>query len=869
MTHKRFFLRVLTLFGVVLSVLIFTMAMLTLVRAEGADALITIVKEPDQTVVSGSTAAFTITIINTGDVTLTNVTVADAQVSDCNRTFGSLLVEESASYTCAAADVVNSFTNSATVTGTQPAGPDVTDADTAVVTVINPDVQIAKTPDTQIVVSGSAVTFTIAVTNTGDATLTNVMVTDGEAPNCDAGPVTLGVDQSWSYSCTADNVLADFTNTALVAGTPPAGPDVSDSDTAFVDVVNPGIEIAKTPDSQTVLYDSTVTFTIAVANTGDVPLANVIVTDTLAPDCAQAVGVLAVGGDHTYTCTVANVVADFTNTAIVTGTPPVGADVNNSDTAFVDVIGPDIEIAKTPDMQTVASGSSVSFNIAVTNTGDVPLTNVTVSDAQAPNCVRVGGQLPNLAPGGSTSYGCTLANVTDGFINSAVASGTPPVVGDVTDADAAMVKLDDTQDCPDHMIAYWKLDETSGTTYDDFYDGHDGQCAGSCPIPVTGHVNGGQAFNGSNTGIDVPAVPGDDSFNWDVDDSFSIEFWMKADSAGSCSHGNEVIVGRDDGSDSQLHWWVGIGCWAGGRAAFVLRDNEGDIGVVVGTTDLTDGSWYHIVAVRDASTNRIRIYVNGTEEAAESVSYSAGFGSPTAALNIGWLDLESLGFRFDGVVDEIALYDRALPTDEIRQHRNEGLVGRWYCEEVGTFAPLIVSAPVTEATVGRPYVYDVEAAGNPSPAYTLVVSPSGMTIDPGTGLISWMPTIAQEGNHGVEVEASNSEGTDTQSFAIAVHEGTICPADMIAYWKLGETSGTTYDDFFDGHDGMCAGQCPTPATGYVNGGQEFNGSDTGVGVPADEEAPVLETKSLSAGTTVRPACTGGLDVRMVVKLPST
>jgi len=198
-------------------------------------------------------------------------------------------------------------------------------------------------------------------------------------------------------------------------------------------------------------------------------------------------------------------------------------------------------------VQTVASGTTVTFTIIVTNTGDVTLTNVAVSDTQAPNCAA---SLGTLAADDSASYECTLPNVTDGFINSATVAGTPPVGEDVTDADAAKVKLDEAQ------TSYWKLDETSGITYDDFYDGHDGECAGQCPAPASGHVNGGQAFNGNNTGIDVSAVPGDDSFNWGVNDSFSIEFWMQTDSASTCS-GNEVVIGRDD-SSTDLHWWAGL-----------------------------------------------------------------------------------------------------------------------------------------------------------------------------------------------------------------------------------------------------------------------------------------------------------------------
>ncbi|MDY7076306.1 MAG: SdrD B-like domain-containing protein, partial [Chloroflexota bacterium] len=536
------------------------------------DSAIEIAKTPDpQMVVSGGTAIFTIAITNTGDVTLTDVVVSDIQASDCVRAAGQLPnldPDASTSYECNQPNVLTDFTNSATATGTPPIGDDVTDTDTAAVIVIDPDIQIAKTPDTQTVVRGSTVTFTIAVTNTGDVTLEDVNVTDAQAPDCARviGELTPEGSTSYaSYECTLASVTDSFVNVATVTGSPPAGGDVTAIDTASVNVIAPAIEIAKTPEAQTVLYNSTATFTIAVANTGDVALTNVTVSDDLAPNCAATLGTLAAEDSTSYECTLGNVLADFTNSATVTGTPPIGDDVIDTDTAFVDVIAPAIAIAKTPGTQMVASGTAANFTIAVTNTGDVVLTNVAVSDAQAPDC---DAGPTTLGIGLSWSYSCAVDDVTDGFINSAIVTGRPSVGNDVTDADAAKVRLDETQPCPADMIAYWKLDETGSPTYDDFYDGHDGECAGSCPVQAPGHINGGQEFDGSTTGIDVPAVPGDDSFNWSVDGSFSIEFWMQTDSASTCA-GNQVIVGRDDSSNG-LHWWTG--CRDGGPAGFSLGD---------------------------------------------------------------------------------------------------------------------------------------------------------------------------------------------------------------------------------------------------------------------------------------------------------
>ena len=76
--------------------------------------------------------------------------------------------------------------------------------------------------------------------------------------------------------------------------------------------------------------------------------------------------------------------ADFTNSATASGTPPVGPVVTDTDTAAVDVIAPAINIEKTPDSQSFQTGGTVTFTITVTNSGDVTLSSVAVTDALAP-----------------------------------------------------------------------------------------------------------------------------------------------------------------------------------------------------------------------------------------------------------------------------------------------------------------------------------------------------------------------------------------------------------------------------------------------------------------------------------------------------
>ena len=98
--------------------------------------------------------------------------------------------------------------------------------------------------------------------------------------------------------------------------------------------------------------------------------------------------------------------------------------------------------------------------------------------------------------------------------------------------------------------------------------------------------------------------------------------------------------------------------------------------------------------------------------------------------------------------------------------------------------PVITSTPVTVATVGELYSYDVDASGYPPPTYTLTTYPSGMTIDPNTGLIQWTPGAS--GYFDVEVTAGNGQPPDAnQAFTITVSETP-------------EWTELTYDDFEGG-----------------------------------------------------------------------
>ena len=96
-----------------------------------------------------------------------------------------------------------------------------------------------------------------------------------------------------------------------------------------------------------------------------------------------------------------------------------------------------ILIEKTPDLQYALVGGTATFTIKVTNTGIVPLTNVTVTDPLAPSCNRAAGTIPTLlpAPGvpNSFTYTCTVT-VTADMTNIAYTSGQPSTANGIAAA---------------------------------------------------------------------------------------------------------------------------------------------------------------------------------------------------------------------------------------------------------------------------------------------------------------------------------------------------------------------------------------------------------------------------------------------------
>lgn len=374
--------------------------------------------------------------------------------------------------------------------------------------------------------------------------------------------------------------------------------------------------------------------------------------------------------------------------------------------------------------------------------------------------------------------------------------------------------------CLPGLTHYLGFDEKVPGNYLDYVSGSNATCS-DCPSPAASMFAGGQRFNGSNTGLTFPEIK---NFQWGPHSSFTIEVWVQVNSKSS----NQVIVGRK-ASDGLMAWWLGVN--QEGYAVFDMQDNYGEphsLTDYLKAVNLFDGKWHHLAVVRDGTHEITKLYVDGfrvDDRRTEKKVYRANIET-TSPVTIGYFDVGAK-FYFNGVIDELLVYNRNLSEQEMRSRYNQGAGS--YCgpEEV---RPEIVSEPITYGTVNQLYRYDVNATGKPAPRYTLVSGPQGMTINAGTGIIEWVPQAS--GKFAVEVKAANSKGESApQLFQIEVRAATDEGIGMLHHWMLNETSGARYKDVYTPIDAVVEYRSrPASVKGVKGGGQRFNGQNTGLDV---------------------------------------
>lgn len=223
------------------------------------------------------------------------------------------------------------------------------------------------------------------------------------------------------------------------------------------------------------------------------------------------------------------------------------------------------------------------------------------------------------------------------------------------------------------LVGHWALDETSGTTASDEtpYLNH-GTYSGGVTINQSGPYGGATAaeFDGSD---DLISIADDAALK--PTSSLSIAGWVRGD-AWSSGDSVDTILRKGEANPNNYQFAI-----ADGQASFYLDANDG--AGVRSTTTLYTGQWYHVAATWDGST--VRIYVNGVLETTQARTGTIGIDTRT--LYIGGRPGSD---QFDGRLDDVRLYNRALSAEEVAllSASGSGLIAHWTFDDATGVAVL-------------------------------------------------------------------------------------------------------------------------------------------------------------------------------------
>ena len=200
---------------------------------------------------------------------------------------------------------------------------------------------------------------------------------------------------------------------------------------------------------------------------------------------------------------------------------------------------------------------------------------------------------------------------------------------------------------PTDFTGYWTLDETNGTVAADLSGGGNNAAVTGATWNSNGKLNGCLNFNGINNYAQVSNTLGGD---------FTISFW---------------VITTQVGGTGQ--WWQGRGLVDGFLAAgandfgTALSGNGFAFGTgnpdttIISSAPINDGAWHQCVATRVKTSGALNIYVDGIWQA----SGTGGTSSLTATPFVRFGSRQNGGNFFNGSLDDIRFYNRALGSNEV------------------------------------------------------------------------------------------------------------------------------------------------------------------------------------------------------------
>ena len=234
------------------------------------------------------------------------------------------------------------------------------------------------------------------------------------------------------------------------------------------------------------------------------------------------------------------------------------------------------------------------------------------------------------------------------------------------------------------LVGQWGFDEATGTVAYDMTGNRNSGSFSVDPTQSTSTCKVGNCLNYNGTTGGVVSITSSSSLNFSTS-SFSVSMW-----------------GFHRDFTYPKTWFMinkSNGCYVAGRPGWDIGHGFNSSGINICYSDGVNGSsnrsltfesqyrpdavknkWTHLVIVFDTSSHFIKAYVNSIKQTQElDISTITGSVNNSNSLNIGGM----YGWKTDGFLDDVRIYNRALSADEVKQLYNSATYSRYFYVENG------------------------------------------------------------------------------------------------------------------------------------------------------------------------------------------
>lgn len=215
----------------------------------------------------------------------------------------------------------------------------------------------------------------------------------------------------------------------------------------------------------------------------------------------------------------------------------------------------------------------------------------------------------------------------------------------------------------DNLNAYWKMNETSDgsgavTRVDSTANGND-LTDNNTTASGTGHLSNGADLERSNS----ESLSRADNASLSITGSESVSMWVKPE--GTLE---SVFVSKAVGSGNRGFQWLLAS--ATSIEAVVSSTGSNESGGSFTISSISTVAFTHLVLVYDATAGTMDLYVNGTAHGTPLTGLVNSQHDNANAFYVG--STAGTSRFFDGIIDEVGVWSRALTEEEVEELYNSG-----------------------------------------------------------------------------------------------------------------------------------------------------------------------------------------------------